>query len=100
MYTLEIGFTCACKFSSFPVILQKLFLNKPNEIQGRVFRNLLHLQFIEHKLTVNIETDNTSKSHAQFEHSITSFLPTLTYDYHLRVFVDRNFLIQRSFNFP
>ena len=32
-------------------------------------------------LAVNIETDNTSKSHPKFEHSITSFLPTLTYDY-------------------
>ena len=69
-------------------------------MQGRVFRNLLQLQFIERKLTVNVETNNTSKSHPKFEHSITSLLPTLPYDYHLRVFVDRNFLIQHSFNLP
>ena len=81
-------------------ILQKLFLNKPKEIEGRVFRNLLHLQFIEHKLTVNIETDNTSKSHPKFEHSITSFVPTFTYDYLFLVFADWDFLIQHNSNFP
>ena len=89
-----------CTLNLAAQILQKLFLKKPKEIQGGVFRNLLHLQFIKHKLNVNIATDHTSKSHPKLEHSITSFVPTLTYDYLFLVFVDSNFFVQHSFNFP
>ena len=48
-------------------ILQKWFLREPEEIQGRVFRNLLYLQFIEQKLViVIIEADNTLESYPKF----------------------------------
>ena len=50
------------------ILEKKVFWKKSKEIQSRVLRSLLHPVFIAHKLTINIATENTSKSYPQFYH--------------------------------
>ena len=80
------------------ILEKKVFWKKSKEIQSRALRSLLHLQFIERKLTINgkyfkvlptiLALLYNEHRFYQLWHMIDLFL----------VFIDRNFFIQHSFS--
>jgi len=55
----------SCTLNLAATILDKK-LKKRKAIQSQGFRSLLNPLFIEHKLTINTEMENTSKPYPQF----------------------------------